>query len=113
MARVVLTRRYSFHAVHSLKNHLEKRHGHHYTLEVSFRPGVDWSVVDQCVRITVITPLHAHEITQIDPATGENIVNWIHSQLFNTKLGPYLEAVAIQETAKNRFISQKTEPRYV
>jgi 6-pyruvoyl-tetrahydropterin synthase len=113
MARLILNRRYLFQAVHSLKHHLERRHGHHYALEVSFHAAAGWKVADQSVQQAVLARLHAREIDVVDAATGENIVNWIHRQLASTPLGPHLVAVALQETRKNRFISGDSDPDYV
>lgn len=113
MGQVVLHRRYPFQAVHSLEHHLERRHGHQYYLEIGFLPDAGWKLADQCVQSTVIDRLHAREIDVVDHATGEKIVNWIHSQLQQTQLGPFIVSVALQETRKNRFISAQTDLKYV
>ncbi len=113
VGRLICNRRYHFQSVHSLRTHLEKRHGHSYALEVSFSEGLDWKQVDICVHNHILSVLHAREITMIEPATGENIVNWIHTELLKTELGPCLVGVALQETHKNRFISEATDLKYV
>lgn len=113
MGQVVLHRRYPFQAVHSLKHHLERRHGHQYSLEIGFLPQASWKLADQCVQATILDRLHAREIDVVEQATGENIVNWIHAQLQQTKLGPHLLSVALQETRKNRFVSAQTDIQYV
>lgn len=113
MARLICNRRYFFQAVHSLKHHLEVRHGHHYALEISFRPEADWKIADTSVQEAILDRLHAREVDVVEQATGENIVNWIHKELESTPLGPFLIAVALQETRKNRFVSARSDLSYV
>lgn len=113
MARLIFNRRYVFQSVHSLKHHLERRHGHHYALEVSFRAEAGWDTADRSVQKVILDRLHAREIEVVSHATGENIVNWIHDQLANSPLGPHLVAVALQETRKNRFVSGCSDRNYV
>ena len=110
---MILYRRYFFQSVHSLKSHGETLHGHGYKLEIGFLPDLTWRQADECVRDNILKVLHGHEIQCINPATGENIVNWIHAELLKTKMGESLISVALQETAKNRFISQQTKAQYV
>lgn len=107
------TRRYPFQAVHALSVglHRERKHGHDYAVEVSFTD-VAIARVDQLVFERVIGHLHAKELKgEVDPATGEVLVEWIHQQLL--ELGSNLKAVALQETRKNRFISSLSEARFV
>jgi hypothetical protein len=80
-------------------------------LEVSFS-GVDVAAVDRLVELRILPRLQARELRgEFEPATGEVLVEWIHAHLRD--LGPCLHAVAIQETRKNRFISQDSEARFV
>lgn len=113
LGELIWTRRYAFQAVHALNSTAlrERRHGHEFFVEVSFTGKIDEA--DEIMQTQVIDRLHHRELTAIDPATGEHIVNWIHERLLKTALAPRLKAVALQETKKNRFISAMTEPRYV
>ena len=112
LERVIWTRRYAFQSVHHLDAGAvrERRHGHEYLLEVSFT-GLSIDYVDEVVGLAVLKQLHGRELTQISPASGEKIVDWAHDQL--VVLGDGLVAVALQETQKNRFVSAKSEARYV
>ncbi len=100
------TRRYAFQAVHKLDSIGERMHGHEYFLEVTFTGSVDEA--DRAVA-PVLKRLHGRELSFIEPATGERIVDWIHEQIAL----PSLKAVALQETRKNRFISTKSGLKYV
>jgi 6-pyruvoyl-tetrahydropterin synthase len=114
MGRLIWTRRYSFQSVHSLKAgaHVESLHGHQYFLEVSF-DGRDIDAVDAVVEREVLKPLHAREVEDIRPSTGECIVDWIDNRLRQSNIGARIIAVALQETRKNRFVSAHTESKYV
>lgn len=108
------TRRYSFKSVHSLNSGAlrERAHGHQYFLEVTFAGrGID--EVDEIVSSRILSRLHARELGELSPSTGEHIVDWIHQLLLETPLRGRLKAVALQETRKNRFISALSEDRYV
>lgn len=106
------TRRYVFQSLHHLPSLGEGKHGHHMHLELSFSK-VRAEVVDQIYATELAPELHGREISVVSPATGENIVEWIHERLLETSLGPHLHAVAIQETDKNRYISTRSEARFV
>lgn len=110
-ARVTHTRRYVFQSVHRLNALNEGKHGHHFYLELSFKTG-NIELADQCFKDYVATKLHAKEIP-IAPASGENIAEWIHNELLRSPLGPDLVAVALQETDKNRYLSSRSEARFV
>ena len=114
MGNLMWTRRYSFQSVHALNSGVlrERKHGHHYELEVSFE-GRDIDGVDAVVKQLVLDRLHAREITVIPHSTGEALVNWIHERLAESTLGKSIRAVALQETRKNRFVSARTEAFYV
>lgn len=107
---LIWTRRYPFQAVHKLDvpQARERTHGHEYFLEVSFSGSVD--AIDRAVA-PVLERLHGKDLRFLAPASGEHIADWIHEQL--SVLGPKLKAVALQETRKNRFISARSELRYV
>ena len=112
MAELIWTRRYPFQAVHVLSEALEKRHGHQYFLEVSFRTrAIDQ--VDEEVKRQILQAFHGHEFPATPQATGENLVECIHEALAQTAIGPLICAVALQETRKNRFLSSKSEARFV
>lgn len=113
LGELIWTRRYPFQSVHALHAGavVERAHGHQYFLEVSF-DGRDIDGADQVVE-TLISRLHATEIKEISPSTGEMIVEWIDTQLRGGPLAPRLRAVALQETRKNRFVSHRTEAKYV
>jgi 6-pyruvoyl-tetrahydropterin synthase len=117
---IVCTRRYGFQAVHRLVVglHKERLHGHHYDLEVSLASGGDQiltGALEDLVESLVIDRLHGRDLTKIvNPATGENLVNWIDEKLRQEpRLACRLRAVALQETRKNRFVSAKSEARFV
>ncbi len=115
MALTARTRRFSFRSVHCLLTGLrkERRHGHQYCLEVT-TSGDSWSV-DGLVKEKIIKALDGRDLTGfIEPATGEVLVEWIHAQLDAVPL-PEAEivAVALQETRKNRFVSARSDERYV
>lgn len=114
MAELTWTRRYSFQSVHSLNSGAlkERLHGHHYHLEITFT-GRDINEVDEWIENQLLAKVHGVELKELQPSTGENIVNWIHDELLKTFLAPRLKAVALQETRKNRFISTLSESRYV
>ncbi len=114
LGRLIWTRRYSFQSVHSLNVGAvtEHQHGHQYFLEVSFS-GRDIDTVDRIVRESILESLHARELTAINPSTGECIADWIHERLNTTAIAPRLTGVALQETRKNRFVSARTEAKYV
>ena len=119
MGELTWTRRYSFQSVHSLNSGVlrERVHGHQYLLEVTFagdaEQGSPVNEADEIVQREILSPLHGRELSFLEPATGEHIVDWIHEQLLKTPLSPRLKAVALQETRKNRFISARSELRYV
>lgn len=110
MALMATTRRYMFRSVHFLDagDHREKIHGHQFSLEVSFEHA-EIAEVDRVVNEKVVAALDAHDITRVlSPATGENIVEWIHAQLSDSPLAKNILGVAIQETRKNRFVSARS-----
>ncbi|MBX3022287.1 MAG: hypothetical protein KF799_11495 [Bdellovibrionales bacterium] len=112
---VTTTRRYSFKSVHALHVglHRERTHGHEYALEVSFE-NHSASAVDEAVESLVLKRLHGHELGgELDPATGEVLVEWIHRRLRNSTVGLAIVGVALQETRKNRFVSSLSEARFV
>lgn len=115
MGRVTITRRYAFHSVHSLVTgvHREKRHGHQYYLEVCFA-GRDVAAIDQIVEAEILPHVHGRELRgELEPATGEHLVEWVHARLNASPVGPAIVACALQETRKNRFVSAASEPTYV
>lgn len=113
MGELIWTRRYPFQSVHALHAGavVERAHGHQYFLEVSFE-GRDIDGADSIIE-KLVSHLHATEITEVNPSTGEMIVEWIDAQLRSGPLSPRLRAVALQETRKNRFVSSRTEAKYV
>lgn len=114
LGEVIWTRRYSFQSVHALHAGalVESAHGHQYFLEVSFE-GRDIDAVDAVVEPLVADHLHAREISEIKPSTGEAIVEWVDRRLRESSIAPRLRSVALQETRKNRFVSADTESKYV
>jgi len=113
LGELTWTRRYSFQSVHSLNSTVlrERVHGHQYLLEVTFTGDVNET--DSIVQREILFRLHARELSFLEPATGEHIVDWIHERLLKTSLSTRLKAVALQETRKNRFVSARSELRYV
>jgi hypothetical protein len=112
-----LTRRYHFQSVHSLTTglHREIEHGHGFGLEVSFLGGVEPARVDAIVREKILSVLHARNLNSVlSPATGEVLVEWAHARLLDSpELSPFLRAVCLQETRKNRFVSSRSEVDFV
>lgn len=114
MVELNWTRRYSFQSVHQLETGAmrERAHGHQYFLEISFT-GRDINAIDSVVNKEILSLLQSREISFIHPSTCENVVNWIHQRLSTTHVASRIRAVALQETRKNRFISEMSEARYV
>jgi 6-pyruvoyl-tetrahydropterin synthase len=112
MAELVWTRRYSFQSVHTLKVAKEKRHGHQYFLEVSFRGG-EVDKMDDEVQRSVVDKMNGRELLEFSHASGEVLVDGIHELLKATAQGTRILAVALQETRKNRFVSKYSEPRFI
>ena len=112
--RLNWTRRYTFQSVHNLNLGLveERRHGHQYFLEVTFS-GRRIDEMDKIVNEKILSRLHARELHDLSPSTGEHIVDWIHEQLLQTSAASCLKAVALQETRKNRFVSALSDSDYV
>lgn len=111
---LTVTRRYAFRSVHALLvgEHRERRHGHAYGLEITCSAGVDGDRLDQLVLERVLARLHGRELGQeLEPATGEVIVEWIDERLRASGVAPL--AVCLQETRKNRFASARSELRHV
>lgn len=106
------TQRYTFQAVHSLPGE-ETTHGHHYFVELSFH-SCSRHIADLAFNDYVKQKLHGQNLdAEFTPATGERLVEWIDESLRSSPLGPYLLAVTLQETAKNRFVSSQSEVRFV
>lgn len=109
------TRRYVFRSVHALLTgpQKERRHGHQYALEVT-TTGDAWAV-DGLVKEKILKVLDGRDLTGfIEPATGEVLVDWIHRELEKVGMkNAEIVAVALQETRKNRFVSAKSDGRYV
>ncbi len=112
MAVITFTSRYVFQSVHRLPAVNENKHGHHFYLELSYR-GADKAVADQSYREFVEPHFHGREVRVVEPPTGEKMVEWIHAQLLKSPLAPFLVAVALQETEKNRYISSRSEVAFV
>ena len=114
MGRLTWTRRYSFQSVHSLNSGMlkERRHGHQYYLEVTF-DGREIDAIDSYVAENILSKLHAREVKEISPSTGECIVDWIHARLREGPVGGRIRAVALQETRKNRFVSRWSGAEHV
>ena len=110
---LVWTRRYAFQSVHSLSSgaRQERLHGHAYFVELSFT-GREIDGADAAMA-PVLRELHGRELRFLRHSTGECLVDWIHERLLSTPFAPRLRAVALQETRKNRFVSARSERRYV
>lgn len=112
MAVITFTRRYVFQSVHSLPEVSEGKHGHHFYLELSYRD-CSREVADSCFRERIAPHLHGREVQVVTPPTGEKMVEWIHTELLQSPIGPHLVAVGLQETEKNRYTSSQSEARFV
>ena len=110
-----VTRRFYFQAVHSLTkgSHCENTHGHGYFLEITARD-IAPIELDKAYRDRIEPHVHARRLLkELEPSTGEHLVDWIHDRLNETHLKKNILAVALQETYKNRFVSAQTERRFV
>lgn len=115
----LLTRRYYFRAIHSLDGVCDDSgtpliHGHDYDLEVTLKgtpdPDSGWVLsrdeMDQIVEKCILIHFDKSNLNDIlELSSGERAVNLIHKRLQSTPLGPKLHRIALQETAKNRFVS--------
>lgn len=113
MAITTFTRRYVFQSVHSLPEVSEGKHGHHFYLEISYGAGVSPALADKSFHEWIEPHLHGREVKVVSPPTGEKIVEWIHGELLKSPIGSHLVAVALQETEKNRYLSSRSEARFV
>ena len=110
-----VTRRFYFQAVHSLTkgSHCENTHGHGYFLEITARELTPLEL-DKVYREKIEPHVHGRRLSkELEPSTGEHLVDWIHERLDETPLKKNILAVALQETRKNRFVSSHTEDKYV
>ena len=111
-----VTRAYEFRGVHSLLTgpRRERTHGHRYVLEITLAARDDRRL-DRIVADLVQTPLHGHVLDDLTdgPSTGERLVEWIDERLRTSEVAGLIRAVTLRETAKNRFVSAKSEDRYV
>lgn len=107
------TRRYMFQSVHHLDAVDEGLHGHHFYLEICFA-GTSVAVADEVYHEKIAPQVHGRNLNEllVNP-TGEELVQWIHKELLRSKLGPFVLGVAVQETAKNRYVSSMTGARFV
>lgn len=115
MAVTLTHRRYSFRSVHSLTTgeRKEQRHGHQYYLEVGFN-NCPVQQIDQVVETQILNLLDRREINRVLPvSTGEVLVEWVHQRLLDSPIGNCVAVVAVQETRKNRFVSAKTDARWL
>ncbi|HMN69878.1 MAG TPA: 6-carboxytetrahydropterin synthase [Bdellovibrionales bacterium] len=108
--RLTWTRRYPFQSVHSLTvgPQRELRHGHQYYLEVSFE-GRDIDAVDQVVSREILDGIDRQELDLSPSPTCEVLVNFIAERLRASTIGKRVRGVALQETAKNRFVAPGSE----
>lgn len=114
MNNVLHTHRFTVRLQHSLpaEPYPEIRHGHSCDIEVSLDRPFSANDVD-VIWEKVVQPLDGNVLNKIlHQATGERLVDWIFGELEASGLGTTLQAVAIQETPKNRFISAR-EPLFL
>lgn len=130
----VLSRRYPLSALHSLANPslsdeeneriygaCFRLHGHDYQVEVSVSGPLDPNSgmilprdeFDRIVRNRLIEPLTAtHLNDHFDSTTGESLCMEFFSRLQDAFPHPVrLARLALQETAKNRFIFREADRR--
>lgn len=115
MGMMTLTRRYFFQSVHALTEgaRIESTHGHGYHLEITGE-NVSPDEIDAVYEELIQPRLHGKRLVgELEPSTGEHIVDWIHDQLLKSAVADRVRGVALQETAKNRFVSSKTETKFV
>lgn len=106
MARLSWTRGFHFKAIHMLKAepYAESLHGHDFTLYVEFEKWNHLQALQKNIQSWVNEELNDQDLSmKIQPATGENILSWIHENL--TRRLPELDQgiFSLRETAKNRF----------
>lgn len=103
------TFRIYFRISHSLPQLGEvEKHGHSMSLEATFKnPQSDWLVWRSEVRArlkALEAELDGNWIDDyLEPATSENLLLWIFKKSIEWKIED-LVALALQETAKNRFV---------
>lgn len=115
MALVATTQRFSFRAVHSLHtgSRLEPRHGHQFFVEISY-PSAAGAEVESVFKKQLGTRLDGQDLRLLVPVvSGEMLVEWIHEQLIQALSPEKILAVAIQETRKNRFLSARSDARWI
>jgi 6-pyruvoyl-tetrahydropterin synthase len=115
MAMTAVTQRFTFRSVHSLNSGTlrERCHGHQFHLEVSVAPLAAGDLA-ATVESQVLRQLDGRNLNGLLPeATGETLVEWIQQCLEQTELAPHLLAVALQETRKNRFVSARSDLRWI
>jgi hypothetical protein len=107
MNRALHTHRFTVRLQHSLpaEPYPEVRHGHSCDIEISLdRPFTPSDV--EVIREKAVAPLDGNVLNKLlSQATGERLVDWLFGELQSSGLGKALQAVAIQETPKNRFLS--------
>lgn len=110
-----VTRRFYFQSVHALVSgeHREKTHGHGYFLEITARDLTPLEL-DRVYHAQIEPHVHGRRLAkELEPSTGEHLVDWIHDRLNETPFKKNILAVSLQETRKNRFVSTQTERRFV
>ena len=110
MKTAIHTQRFVLRVQHRLTQqpYPEIHHGHSCDVEVSLNRA--YTAEDaKVITAKVIAPLDGHLLNEIlAQATGERLVDWIFRELEGSILGSSLQAVAIQETPKNRFVASRS-----
>lgn len=107
MKTVTYTHRFTVRVQHKLTQepYPEIHHGHACDVEITLNRPFSREDVS-LIWDKVIRPLDGNVLNEIlNQATGERLVDWIFRELEMSILAKALQAVALQETPKNRFIS--------
>jgi hypothetical protein len=108
----VLTQRFVLQGVHVLFDpvHIEPKHGHEYTLQVSVEAKVGVELLLQTVQELIVKPWDKKDWSKMGllQATGELLVEKFDEILRHSGIGALLVAVVLKETRKNRFVSAKS-----
>ena len=102
--------RFHFQSVHTVPGEVDTQgrplvHGHNYAVTIVVE-GKNLAPAELRSEFSkqVLPHLDKRNLDQwVQPATGERICEGIFDGLKNTKVGPFLSEIQLEETAKNTF----------
>ncbi len=109
MRKITFTKRFVARVQHRLVQvpYPEVRHGHACKIEITLSKAWEQQFIE-LVRQYILQYLDGQLLNDTLPvATGENLVEWIFTELEKSVLGKDLLGVCVQETLKNRFVSSR------